>query len=186
VHGKSVGPYGFSVGPNAQVIGLSVGPKRRPIFEEDHINTGKINGRAPLSFYFSQPILLPFIMDKENIAQSTGAASDTLRDETSIHESIKIVPTHQEELEKVNSYRPSILSVQDIEGAKKNLSVLTIYAGLSVAMFMASLNSTVIAPALGKISSELNDVEDATWIATAYLVAFNATQPLYGKVSFLN
>ncbi|KAI9287669.1 major facilitator superfamily domain-containing protein [Umbelopsis sp. AD052] len=50
-------------------------------------------------------------------------------------------------------------------------------------MFMASLNSTVIAPAMGKISSQLNDIEDATWIATAYLVAFNATQPLYGKFS---
>ncbi|KAI8583459.1 hypothetical protein K450DRAFT_169716 [Umbelopsis ramanniana AG] len=70
-----------------------------------------------------------------------------------------------------------------MEGAKKNLSTATIYVGLSVSMFMASLNSTVIAPAMGKISSQLNDIEDATWIATAYLVAFNATQPLYGKFS---
>lgn len=123
-------------------------------------------------------------MDKENTAHSTGAASDTLRDETSDHESIKMVPTHHEELSKINSHRPSLLSIQDIEATKKNLSVATIYVGLCVSMFMASLNSTVIAPAMGKISSELNDIEDATWIATAYLVAFNATQPLYGKVSY--
>ena len=123
-------------------------------------------------------------MDKENAAHSTGAASDTLRDETSDHESIKMIPTRHEELSKVNSHRPSLLSIQDIEATKKNLSVATIYVGLCVSMFMASLNSTVIAPAMGKISSDLNDIEDATWIATAYLVAFNATQPLYGKVSY--
>jgi hypothetical protein len=123
-------------------------------------------------------------MDRENAAQSTGAASDTLRDETSDHESIKMVPTRQEDLQKIDSHRPSVFSIQDLEGAKKNMSVATIYVGLCVSMFMASLNSTVIAPALGKISSQLNDIEDATWIATAYLVAFNATQPLYGKVSY--
>ncbi|KAG2172481.1 hypothetical protein INT44_006654 [Umbelopsis vinacea] len=122
-------------------------------------------------------------MDKDNTTHSNGAASDTLRDEMSDHESIKMIPTRQEELHKVNSHRPTILSMQDLEGTKKNLSVATIYVGLSVSMFMASLNSTVIAPAMGKISSQLNDIEDATWIATAYLVAFNATQPLYGKFS---
>lgn len=120
-------------------------------------------------------------MDKKNIAHSTGAASDTLKDESSDHHSIQFTA---DELKKVPSHRPSLLSQQDLQSAKKNASTFTIYIGLCVAMFMASLNSTVIAPAMGKISAQLNDVEDATWIATAYLVAFNATQPLYGKVSF--
>lgn len=118
-------------------------------------------------------------MDKDKIAQSSVAASDTLKDETSDHQSIQLGTG---ELKKVTSHHPSILS-QELQAAKKNMSTATIYLGLCVAMFMASLNSTVVAPAMGKISAQLNDVEDATWIATAYLVAFNATQPLYGKVS---
>ncbi|CEI92784.1 hypothetical protein RMCBS344292_07036 [Rhizopus microsporus] len=46
-----------------------------------------------------------------------------------------------------------------------------------------SLNSTVIAPAMGIIATQLNAAENQTWIATAYLVAINAFQPLSGKFS---
>jgi hypothetical protein len=119
-------------------------------------------------------------MDKENIDPASGGASDTVRDETSDHYSVK---QPMEELKKVDTGRSSL---RDPELAKKNLSTITIYIGLCVSMFMASLNSTVIAPAMGKISADLNDSLDATWIATAYLVAFNATQPLYGKVKKKN
>lgn len=55
--------------------------------------------------------------------------------------------------------------------------------GICLAMFMMSLNSTVIAPAMGIIATQLNAAENQTWIATAYLVAINAFQPLSGKVN---
>lgn len=108
--------------------------------------------------------------------------SDTVHDDVSEKHSIE---KHEDlhDIQKMNSKHGSMLPS---EGAKKNLSTFTIYLGLCVAMFMASLNSTVIAPAMGKISAELDDLPDATWIATAYLVAFNATQPLYGKVRKAN
>jgi MFS family permease len=48
---------------------------------------------------------------------------------------------------------------------------------------MMSLNSTVVAPALSVIATDLNALSSQTWIATAYLVAVNAFQPLAGKVS---
>jgi hypothetical protein len=54
--------------------------------------------------------------------------------------------------------------------------------GIILAMFMMSLNSTVVAPAMSIIATELNAVQSQTWIATAYLVAVNAFQPLSGKV----
>ncbi|KAI8889798.1 MFS general substrate transporter [Backusella circina FSU 941] len=50
-------------------------------------------------------------------------------------------------------------------------------------MFMMSLNTTVIAPALSIIATDLNGLDSQTWIATAYLVAVNASQPLSGKVT---
>ncbi|RCI06681.1 hypothetical protein CU098_012135 [Rhizopus stolonifer] len=57
--------------------------------------------------------------------------------------------------------------------------------GVAISMFMMSLNSTVIAPALGIIATELNAAQDQSWIATAYLVAVNTFQPLSGKFSVI-
>lgn len=54
--------------------------------------------------------------------------------------------------------------------------------GIVMAMFMMSLNSTVVPPAMSIIATELNATQSQTWIATAYLVAVNAFQPLSGKV----
>lgn len=62
-----------------------------------------------------------------------------------------------------------------------NFSVLMV--GVVFAMFMMSLNSTVVAPAMSIIATELNGLDSQTWIATAYLVALNAFQPLSGRVS---
>src|SRR5689334_13361162 len=57
-----------------------------------------------------------------------------------------------------------------------------LYVGIIIAMFMVSLNTTVIAPAMSIIATELNALEQQTWVATAYLVVYNAVQPLAGKV----
>ncbi|KAI9310512.1 major facilitator superfamily domain-containing protein [Dichotomocladium elegans] len=50
-------------------------------------------------------------------------------------------------------------------------------------MFAVSLNSTVVAPAMSIIATELDAFEQQTWIATAYMVSMNAFQPLSGKFS---
>ncbi|KAI9029895.1 major facilitator superfamily domain-containing protein [Phycomyces nitens] len=50
-------------------------------------------------------------------------------------------------------------------------------------MFMVSLNSTIVAPAMNIIAADLNGLSSQTWIATAYMVAFNASQPLAAKFS---
>jgi hypothetical protein len=67
------------------------------------------------------------------------------------------------------------------KGEKLRFTILVI--GIVLSMFMMSLNSTVIAPALSIIATELNALQNQTWIATAYLVALNAFQPLSGRVS---
>lgn len=66
-------------------------------------------------------------------------------------------------------------------GDKIRFGILMV--GTLFAMFMMSLNSTVVAPAVTIIATDLNAVSSQTWIATAYLVAVNAFQPLSGKVS---
>lgn len=54
--------------------------------------------------------------------------------------------------------------------------------GVILSMFCISLNSTVVAPAMNIIATELDAAELQTWIATSYMVAMNAFQPLSGKV----
>lgn len=64
----------------------------------------------------------------------------------------------------------------------EKLRFTVVIIGVILAMFMMSLNSTVVAPALSIIATDLNALSSQTWIATAYLVAVNSFQPLSGKV----
>jgi hypothetical protein len=66
---------------------------------------------------------------------------------------------------------------------REKISFGVLVVGIILAMFMMSLNTTVIAPALSIIATDLNGLDSQTWIATAYLVAVNAFQPLSGKVT---
>ncbi|KAI8150254.1 major facilitator superfamily domain-containing protein [Fennellomyces sp. T-0311] len=52
-----------------------------------------------------------------------------------------------------------------------------------LSMFVMSLNSTVVAPAMSLIASELDAIEKQTWIATSFMVALIAFQPIAGKFS---
>ncbi|KAF9950619.1 hypothetical protein BGZ72_007754 [Mortierella alpina] len=52
-----------------------------------------------------------------------------------------------------------------------------------MATFLASLDGTIIATALPKIASDFRAQSQMSWVATAYLLTYNAFQPLYGKFS---
>lgn len=77
---------------------------------------------------------------------------------------------------------------QDVATPKKEIWARTkrglILFALLLCMFCVSLNSTVVAPAMSIIATELDALENQTWIATAYMVAMNAFQPLSGKVCY--
>ena len=69
---------------------------------------------------------------------------------------------------------PKILS--DLQ--KRNIVV-----GVLVAMMLASLDQTVVAPALPTIGAALGDTDFLSWIVSAYLLTGTAVTPLYGKFS---
>ncbi|KAF9371583.1 hypothetical protein CPC16_002976 [Podila verticillata] len=52
-----------------------------------------------------------------------------------------------------------------------------------MATFLASLDGTIIATALPRIASDFKAQSQMSWVATAYLLTYNAFQPLYGKFS---
>lgn len=49
--------------------------------------------------------------------------------------------------------------------------------------FLAAMDGTIVSTLLPTISSDLKVLDNISWVATSYLVAYSAFQPLYGKLS---
>ncbi len=62
-------------------------------------------------------------------------------------------------------------------------AVRSIIAGIMLAMFLAALEQTIVAPALPTIGARLGDVDELSWVAGAYLLGATAATPLFGKLS---
>ncbi|WP_119389000.1 MDR family MFS transporter [Taklimakanibacter lacteus] len=61
--------------------------------------------------------------------------------------------------------------------------VRSIIIGVITAMFLASLDQTIVATAMPTIGRLLGDFEHLPWVVTAYLLTSTAVTPLYGKIS---
>jgi EmrB/QacA subfamily drug resistance transporter len=62
-------------------------------------------------------------------------------------------------------------------------AIRRIIAGIMLAMFLSALEQTIVAPALPAIGKSLANIDDLSWVVTAYLLAATATTPLFGKLS---
>ncbi|KAH6640590.1 major facilitator superfamily domain-containing protein [Chaetomium tenue] len=60
--------------------------------------------------------------------------------------------------------------------------LILIIASLCLAVFLVALDQTIIAPALGAITSEFGSVSDIGWYGAAYLLTTTALQPAYGSI----
>ena len=50
-------------------------------------------------------------------------------------------------------------------------------------MFLGALDQTIVATALPTMGRAFNDIENLSWVVTAYLLTATASTPLYGKLS---
>jgi MFS family permease len=62
------------------------------------------------------------------------------------------------------------------------LKLALIITSLCLAIFLVALDQTIIAPALGAITSEFASVSDIGWYGAAYLLTTTALQPAYGSI----
>ena len=62
-------------------------------------------------------------------------------------------------------------------------TIVQIMTGILLAMFLSALEQTIVAPALPTIGRTLGDVENLSWVVTAYLLANTVATPLFGKLS---
>lgn len=58
-----------------------------------------------------------------------------------------------------------------------------VIAGLLLGILMASMDSTIVATAMGNIVGELGGMDKFVWVTSAYLVAEMAGMPIFGKLS---
>ncbi|HEY3911745.1 MAG TPA: MDR family MFS transporter [Stellaceae bacterium] len=63
--------------------------------------------------------------------------------------------------------------------------VLSVLSGLMLAMFLASLDQTIVATSLSTMAQELDGWSLISWVVSAYLVASTVTTPIYGRLSDL-
>jgi EmrB/QacA subfamily drug resistance transporter len=68
-------------------------------------------------------------------------------------------------------------------GGLTHAEVRTVVIGLMLTLFLGALDQTIVATALPTMGRALNDVENLSWVVTAYLLTATATTPLYGKLS---
>lgn len=67
-------------------------------------------------------------------------------------------------------------------GAPSTGQIIALFVGLMLAMFMFSLNQTVLATALPTIVGELNGVGQMLWVQTGFMLASTILMPAYGRL----
>lgn len=60
--------------------------------------------------------------------------------------------------------------------------IIVLFIGLMLAMFMFSLNQTVLATALPTIVGELNGVDQMLWVQTGFMLSSTILMPAYGRL----
>lgn len=62
------------------------------------------------------------------------------------------------------------------------LKLWLVILALCLSVFLVALDQTIIAPALGSITSHFNSIKDIGWYGASYLLTMTALQPVYGTV----
>src|SRR5512138_1247540 len=61
--------------------------------------------------------------------------------------------------------------------------IILVTAGIMLSLFMASIESTVVATAMPTIVGQLGGLEHYSWVFSAFMLTSTTTVPLYGKLS---
>ncbi|KAF9410472.1 hypothetical protein BGZ94_001634 [Podila epigama] len=61
--------------------------------------------------------------------------------------------------------------------------LMIVFTGLMLAIFLSSLDQTIVSVCTTKIANEFKALNDIPWVGTAYLLTSTAFQPLYGRFS---
>jgi EmrB/QacA subfamily drug resistance transporter len=79
--------------------------------------------------------------------------------------------------------RPKLPYIRPMSENLTQRSKMLTLAGVLLALFLSSLDQTIVATALPRIVADLHGFDRFAWVATAYLVASTALVPVYGKLA---
>jgi EmrB/QacA subfamily drug resistance transporter len=74
---------------------------------------------------------------------------------------------------------------QEAGGELSHSQIMTILWGLLVAMFLASLDATIVTTAIRTIGDDLHGLSMQAWVTTGFLITSTIATPLFGKLSDL-
>ncbi|KAF8209487.1 member of the major facilitator superfamily [Mycena galopus ATCC 62051] len=69
------------------------------------------------------------------------------------------------------------------ESHKPQPSLLAIVIPMAFGVFLVAMDQTIVVASYAAIGNELNQLQNTSWIATAYMMTLTSFQPLYGKMS---
>ena len=81
--------------------------------------------------------------------------------------------------------QPVLAADDDVVIEMPRLRLIALFAGLLIAMLVASLDQTIVSTALPTIVGELNGADHILWVTTAYVLAATIMMPVYGKLGDL-
>jgi EmrB/QacA subfamily drug resistance transporter len=88
---------------------------------------------------------------------------------------LSVIPTEVIELGDAPPLAPAnVLSIGEVRA---------ILMSLLLAMFLAALDQTIVATALPTIGRQFRDVENLSWVITAYLLSSTAVAPVFGSLA---
>ncbi|KAI7869912.1 major facilitator superfamily domain-containing protein [Spinellus fusiger] len=94
------------------------------------------------------------------------------------------VPVNNIEANTPEDEKNKPISSEELKLAKKiRTRRILVFIALQLSLFLSALDSTIIVTALPRIGSEFNRMDIISWIATAYILPFDAFQPLFAKFS---
>jgi EmrB/QacA subfamily drug resistance transporter len=74
-------------------------------------------------------------------------------------------------------------SPRPVDATVPRRELYTVFAGLMLALALASLDQNIVSTALPRIVSDLGGLSHLSWVVTAFMVTSTSTAPLYGKLS---
>lgn len=87
-----------------------------------------------------------------------------------------------------------LMKITLVEKTKQSLPTLStpwmnkiqrgfVYVALFLGLFAIIVQSSIVAPAMSKIATEMHDIENQTWVAIAFFLGLNCAQAIAGKVN---
>ena len=65
----------------------------------------------------------------------------------------------------------------------KGSQVFVTLGGVMLALFLSTLDSTIVSTAMPRIIADLKGFEHYTWVSTAYLLTYTAVMPIVGRLT---